>query len=92
MINIYKITIDNKNYYVTKSLRKHKKYDVYLNGDYLLSFGDRRYQHYHDRIGEFNYLDHKDNERRDNYLKRAYGIGNVNNPKSSNYWSINYLW
>ena len=45
------IKINNKIYDVVKSNRKNKKYDVYQNNKYLLSYGDSRYQHYFDKFG-----------------------------------------
>ena len=30
------------------STKKNKKYDVYKNSKYLVSFGDKNYQHYKD--------------------------------------------
>ncbi len=90
---MYKITVKGKNYYVEKSKRKNKKYDVYNEDcEYITSFGQLPYQHYKDLIGEYKHLDHKDKERRERYLARAKGIGNVNNPNSANFWSINFLW
>ena len=75
-----------------KSKAKNKKFSVYVmkNGKKtLINFGDSRYQHF---------TQHKDEKRRDNYLKRAKGIkdkaGNLTwkNKNTSNYWSVHYLW
>jgi hypothetical protein len=90
---MFEITIKNKKYYVQKSNRKYKKYDVYDKDDkYITSFGDTRYEHYKDKLGLYSKLDHEDKDRRENYLKRSKGIGNINNPKSANFWSRNILW
>jgi hypothetical protein len=74
------------------STRKNKKYDVYQDGKYLLSFGDKRYEHYKDLIGHYSNLNHLDKKRRDNYRKRAEGIGHLDNYKSPNFWSYWTLW
>ena len=50
------------NLYITKSTRKHKKYDLLdSNKKYLLSFGDNRYE---------EYTMHKNQTRQANYLSR----------------------
>lgn len=79
-------------YYVYPSRRMNKKYDVYKNDVFILSFGDVRYQHYHDKLGHYKHLDHWDPQRRKNYLKRSRGLGNIHNPNSANYWSRTMLW
>ena len=90
---MFEITIKNKKYYVEKSKRKYKKYDVYDKDEkYIISFGDTRYEHYKDKLGLYSKLDHEDKDRQENYLKRSKGIGNINNPKSANFWSRNILW
>lgn len=71
-----------------KSTRKNKKYMVNYKNK-IIHFGQKGYE---------DFLDHKDPDRRNNYLTRAKGIKNkkgqltYNNPFSSNYWSINILW
>ena len=41
-------------FYIQKSQRKNKKYDVLdANKKYLLSFGDKRYHHFFDVFGEY---------------------------------------
>jgi uncharacterized protein YlbG (UPF0298 family) len=94
--------MNKKLYKPFKSLSKYKKYSVYVldkkNNPKLIHFGDMKYQHYKDKIGEYKHLDHLDEKRRINYLKRAkglkdkYGELTYNNKNSPNYWSINYLW
>ena len=44
------------------SVKRNKKYDVYKNGKYLVSFGDRNYQHYKDKtpLKAWSVLDHND--------------------------------
>lgn len=71
------------------STRKNKKYDVYINDKYLLSFGDDRYQQYKDKLGHYSYLDHNDKKRRDNYYSR---FGKQATPRTAKYYSHKYLW
>ena len=49
------------------STRKNKKYDVYKNGKYLLSFGSKTHQQYYDKIDHYSNLNHLDRVRRDKY-------------------------
>ncbi len=89
----YEAIVDDKTFYIKKSERKNKKYDVFdANQKYILSFGDSRYQHFHDAFGDYTYLNHNDPYRRANYRKRAEGMGNLSNPYSSNYWAYWTLW
>jgi hypothetical protein len=84
-----------KGFYIKKSNRIHKKYDIYIKDDnklkYLLSFGDNRYQQYMDNTGLNIYtkLNHLDKERRNKYYQRH---GLTKNKKSAKYWSNKYLW
>lgn len=58
-----------------KSKRKNKKYDVYNeNGEYITSFGDKRFQHFKDKIGMYSHLNHNDEKRRKAYRKRHAGV------------------
>ena len=82
-----------------QSTRKNKKYMVKVNNKWI-HFGDTRYQQYKDRtpLKLYSSLDHKDIERRANYLKRAKGIKNKHDDlsyldkNSPNYYSVKYLW
>ena len=82
-----------------QSTRKNKKYMVKVNNKWI-HFGDIRYQQYKDRtpLKLYSSLDHKDKERRANYLKRAKGIKNKHgdlsylDKNSPNYYSVRYLW
>lgn len=76
-------------YCFKESRRKNKKYDVFLNETYVLSFGDKRYQHYFDKIGFYSHLNHNDNTRRYNYYRR-FGIDSI--PGTAKYFSHHYLW
>jgi len=71
------------------STRKNKKYDVYKNDKYIISFGDKRYQQYNDKIGHYSYLNHLDEKRRQNYYKR---FGSKVKYESAKWFSHNYLW
>lgn len=78
-------------YTIKISTRKNKKYDVYKNGKFITSFGDTRYEHFHDKIGYYSKLNHNDKMRRDNYKKR-HQHDNINNPNFAGFWSYHYLW
>ena len=71
------------------SSRKGKKYDVYKNNKYLVSFGSKNFQHYYDKIGFYKHLNHLDNKRRDNYYSR---FGKYAKPDTAKWFSHNYLW
>ena len=84
---------------IKQSTQKNKKYMVLVN-DKWIHFGDSRYEQYRDStpLKLYSYLDHKDKQRRRNYLLRAKGIKNkfdaltYLDKNSPNYWSIKYLW
>ena len=85
-----------KGFYIQKSTRQHKKYDIYKKlkdgtYKYFLSFGDNRYQHFKDRtpIKAFSNLNHGDPDRRKLYYNRH---GLTKSKSSSKYWSNKYLW
>ena len=71
------------------SKRKNNKYVVTLQNGKKLHFGSSQYP---------DFLIHKDEERKEKYLKRAKKIKNkqgeltYTNPESSNFWSVNLLW
>ena len=75
-------------YTFKKSIRKNKKYDVYKNGKYLVSFGDNRYEQYKDKIGLYSAKNHLDKKRRELYYKR-HGKAKF---ESSKWFSHKYLW
>jgi hypothetical protein len=78
------------------------KYQVYVKGDNgkpkLIGFGNRNYEHYFDKLGEYRSLDHGDKDRRKSYLARAKGIRNAKgeltwkDKNTANWWSIHKLW
>lgn len=85
-----------KGYYIKKSSRKNKKYDIFEMYEpnkyrYLLSFGDNRYQQFKDRtpLKLYSNLDHKDQTRRRLYFSRH---KESKNKLTARYWSNKYLW
>lgn len=78
-------------YIIKVSTRKNKKYDVYKDDKFITSFGDKRYQQYHDKIGHYSNLDHGDKKRRDAYRTRHRG-DKIYDPNYAGYWSWHYLW
>lgn len=78
-------------YTIKKSSRKNKKYDVYSNDKYVLSFGDSRYGQFKDstNLKIYSSKDHNDKSRRDNYYKR-HGKDAVK--YSAKWFSHKYLW
>lgn len=77
-------------YIFKESTRKNKKYDVFnIQGKYIVSFGDKRYQQYKDKIGLYSHLDHNDIKRRYYYYKR-FGIDAEEG--TAKYFSHMYLW
>ena len=78
-------------YTIVPSRVKFKKYDVYKQDQYVISFGDRRYEQYHDKLGYYSHLDHFDNERRRQY-KLRHARDHTKNPQYAGYWSWKYLW
>jgi len=75
--------------FVAPSTRKNKKYDAYVAGK-KYSFGDTRYQHFHDKIGYYSDLDHLDSSRRASYISRHQN-DNLSS-YSPGYFSMYYLW
>jgi hypothetical protein len=78
---------------IVKATKFPKKYCAILknkNRTKKVCFGDRRYQHYHDKIGKYRHLDHKDKKRRAAYRRRHKG---ENKKKySAGYFAWKYLW
>ncbi|MFN7836024.1 MAG: hypothetical protein ACK5NY_09615 [Burkholderiaceae bacterium] len=69
---------------------KNKKYDFFtIGGDYITSFGDRRYQQYKDDIGYYKKLDHGNMRRLAFYYDRH---GKDAKPLSAKYFSHRFLW
>ena len=78
--------------FVAPSKTENKKYDVYdiKTDKKIASFGDKRYNHYHDRIGHYKYLDTHNEARRRLYRLRH--AGDLNNKDGAGYWAAKYLW
>lgn len=73
-----------KFYYLKKSTRKNKKYDLFTNENvYLLSFGDSRYE---------DFTIHKDENRKENYIIRHQKNEHWGNIKTAGFWSRWVLW
>jgi hypothetical protein len=77
-------------FFVAPSRRQFKKYDVYKNGDYLLSFGDNRYKHYEDKIGAYDYLDHHNDKKR--YAFKSRHNKRLNDFESATWFADKFLW
>lgn len=78
-------------YVFKKSTRKGKKYDVYKQGKYLVSFGSSSNAQYEDKtpLKLYKHLDHKDKERRRLFYAR---FGKNPEFESPLYFSMRYLW
>ncbi len=78
-------------YEFKKSTRKNKKYDVYKNNVYLVSFGDNRYEHYKDQtpLKLYAHKDHNDKERRRLYYARH---GKIAEKETAKWFSHKFLW
>lgn len=85
------MTVFNKDgfKFVAPSRRKHKKYDVFKNGVYIVSFGDNRYSQFKDKLGHYRSKDNNDKKRRELYYKR-HGRDAVRH--SAKWFSHKYLW
>lgn len=72
--------------------RKGKKLMTVVNGK-KIHFGSAGSQHFFDRTLLLDpSLNHLDDKRRQNYLKRSKGIGHINDPTSANFHARNILW
>ena len=79
-----------KLYKPVKSNLKNKKYMV-MTKKGIIHFGDKRYQHFKDKIGLYKHLDHLDPKRKELYYKR-HGDRYTKNKETAKYWSHNILW
>ncbi len=73
---------------IKPSTKKFKKYDVFKNKKYYLSFGDKRYAQYFDKLGHYSHLNHNDKERRRLYYARHGEAKKY----SAKWFSHKYLW
>jgi len=79
-----------KDYTFVKSKKKNKKYDAFSkDGEYITSFGDKRYAQYRDKIGEYSHLNHNNKKRKDNYYSR---FGKDAKKDTAKYFSHKFLW
>jgi hypothetical protein len=84
------VRINGFNY--TLSNRKNKKLQVRV-GNKVIHFGDTRYGHFRDLTGLLPYhMNHHDERRRESYLRRAAGQGNIDDPRSASYHAARILW
>lgn len=71
--------------------KPNKKYYIVVNNKKLYFGGDPRfYQHYRDKFGYYDELNHYDDKRRVNFWKRH--AKNVNDVNSAAYYSARILW
>lgn len=84
--------------------RGNHKYTAILSDGKRVSFGDKRYQHYKDRVpkklggGKWSHKDHLDAKRRKNYRDRHGGMRNSQGKRyvdikyTPAWFSYRYLW
>lgn len=75
------------NVVIKPSSRKNKKIDVYKDGEYVVSIGDKRYKDYPTYMKEDKELA---NKRREAYKKRHAKDRNV--PNTAGYYADRLLW
>ena len=77
---------------IRRSKKTNKKYDAVFDDGHVVSFGDRRYQHYEDRtkLRAFSHLDHLDPARRAAFDARH--RKNIGRKYSAGWFSKQYLW
>lgn len=66
-----------------------KKYYAIVNGR-KIHFGDRRYQHFKDKMMYYSYLNHYDRKRRNAYKKRH--ENNRHDVESAGWFADKILW
>ena len=77
------------------SKAKFKKYSVYVkdpskkSGKKLIHFGDKRYGHFKDKLGNYSKLDHLDKDRKKKYYARH---GKATSKDTAKWWSHKVLW
>ena len=85
------IIVKGNKYLLEPSKRENKKYDVYYDNKYITSFGDKRYEHYKDKIGYYKNLDHNDKKRRKLYRDR-HKNDYIDDSNYAGFWSYHFLW
>lgn len=76
--------------FISKS--KNKKYSLYVvkNGKTkLIHFGDKRHQHYKDKLKNYSHLNHNDKNRLKRYYQR---FKKTKDKNSALFWSNKILW
>ena len=86
--------MEKKLYKPFVSKAKNKKYSVYVkantkSGMKLISFGDKRYGQFKDKIGHYKHLDNNDAKRKKAYYSRH---GKATSKDTAKYFSHKYLW
>ena len=75
------------------SKAKNKKYSVYVKsesgGKKLIHFGDKRYEHFKDKLGHYSSKDHGSSERKKAYYARH---GKTSDKNTAKYWANKILW
>ena len=75
-----------------KSQAKNKKYSVYVKKGSkvrLIHFGDKRYQHFKDKLKVYSNLDTNDNNKKRLYYARH---GYTKDKNTAKYWANKILW
>ena len=83
---------EREGYKIYPSTRKGKKYDVYKDNKYIVSFGASGMQHYKDLLGHYKNLDHNDIKRKNAFNSRFKRLIDKHDKNSGIYWSSKYLW
>ena len=68
---------------IKKSTTKGKKYDAIIDNKKTIHFGATGYS---------DYTIHKDEDRKNRYLKRHQARENFNNPSTAAFYATNILW
>jgi hypothetical protein len=69
--------------------KSKKKYDVYKDGEFLVSFGSNTNKQYKDKIGYYKNLDTLDKDKRKRFYDR---FGKSSTFESALWFSSKYLW
>ncbi|WP_395065073.1 hypothetical protein [Flavobacterium sp.] len=92
------VRLENPDKYILKGYETHpgsKKYNAILENKITgsvikVAFGDKNYEQYHDKIGNYSHLNHGDKKRRMLYLARH--SKDKNYKYSSGWFSAKMLW
>ena len=77
-----------------KSVKKYVAvlFNPQTNREVRVPFGDKRYEQYYDKIGQYSDLNHNDGNRRRLYRLRHAGEGNESNKYKAGWFAWHYLW